>query len=60
MSSYYWERQDGSIPFGATGVDTNTLTLVYPRPEHSGNYRCVVGNHIDKKFSDYAMIIVNG
>jgi len=24
---YNWERQSGSIPSGATGVNTNTLTI---------------------------------
>ena len=60
VSSYNWERQDGSIPIGATGVNTNALTFVNPTPECTGNYRCLVGSHSGKRFSDYAKIIVNG
>ena len=31
-SSYYWARQDGSIPLSATGLRTNTLTLYDVQP----------------------------
>ena len=60
VTSYYWERQNGGIPSGATGVDSKTLTLVNLTPEDAGNYRCVVSDGINKSFSDYATIIVNG
>jgi len=58
--SYNWEKEYGSIPTDAAGVNTNTLTLVNPTPECAGSYRCLVGSHSGKKFSDYAKIIVNG
>ena len=59
-TSYYWERQDGSIPSGATGVNTKTLTIVNLTPEDAGNYRCVVNNDSDEGFSYYAEITVIG
>ena len=60
VSSYCWERQLSDIPAGSTGVNTDTLTLVNPEPNDTGNYRCLVGNHSDERFSDYARITVNG
>jgi len=57
---YYWGRQDGNIPIGTTGVNTNTLTIVNVKPEDSGNYRCVVSNDSGENFSDYAAITVCG
>ena len=59
-TSYYWERQDGSIPSGATRVNTKTLTIVNLTPEDAGNYRCVVSNDSDVGFSYYAEITVIG
>jgi len=59
-TSYYWERQDSSIPSGATGVNSETLTIVNITPEDTGNYRCVVGHGSDKDFSNYAEITVIG
>ena len=58
--SYNWERKDGSIPSGATGVNTTTLTIVNLKPEDAGSYRCVVINHRNKKLSDYARITISG
>ena len=58
--SYYWERQDGSIPAGATGVKSETLTIVNLTPDDAGNYRCVVSNDSDVGFSNYAEITVIG
>ena len=40
-SSYYWERQNGLIPFTSVGVLTNTLTLINVQPEDADSYRCV-------------------
>ena len=57
---YYWERQDVSIPSGATGVNTNTLTIVNLTPEDAGNYRCVVSNDSEVDYSNYAKITVIG
>ena len=59
-TSYYWERQDGSIPSGATGINTNTLTIVNLTPEDAGNYRCVVSNNHGVEHSTFATINVTG
>ena len=59
-TSYYWERQGGSIPSGATGVNTDTLTIVNITLEDAGNFRCVVSNDSDVSFTNYAEITVIG
>jgi len=59
-TSYYWERQDGSIPSGATGVNTDTLTIVNLTPEDAGSYRCVVSSDSEVDYSNYAEIYVIG
>ena len=59
-TSYYWERQYGSIPSGATGVNTDTLAIANLTPEDAGNYRCVVSNDSDETSSNYAKIILIG
>ena len=58
VTSYNWERQNGSIPSGATGVNTNTLTITNLQPEDAGNYRCVASNYCGSNSSKYAMIKV--
>ena len=40
-TSCTWERQSGSIPSGAIGVNTTTLTIINPTPEDADNYLCV-------------------
>ena len=59
-TSYNWERQSGSIPSGATGVNTNTLTIINLTPEDAGNYRCVATNASGSSQSNYATLTVNG
>ena len=62
--SYYWEKQNDSIPYGSIGVHTNTLTLINVQQNDTGNYRCVAFNSYNvccKRFSDYAAVtIING
>ena len=58
--SYNWERQSGSIPSSATGVNTNTLTIINLTPEDAGNYRCVAINASGSSESNYATLTVNG
>ena len=57
---YFWEKEDDSIPYGAVGVDSNTLTLVNLTPAHAGNYRCVVSSKSDSNFTNYATVTING
>ena len=68
-SFYYWERQNGSIPFAAVGALNNTLTIISVQPEDVGNYRCVAfscSSQCDnfscgitsRSFSNYAAITV--
>ena len=58
--SYNWERQNGNIPSGAIGVNTNTFTIVNLQPEDAGNYRCVATNGSGSSYSKYAEIVVEG
>ena len=59
-TSYNWERQSGSIPSGAIGMNTNTLTIVNLAPEDTGNYQCVASNASGSSNSEYAAVIVKG
>ena len=63
-ASYYWERQDGSVPNNSIGIYTDTLTLINVQPEDSGNYRCAVFANYStccRSFSEYAAVtIING
>jgi len=58
--SCYWEKKDGRIPSGATGVNSEILTIVNLTPEDAGNYRCVVIDDSDMYFSNPAEITVIG
>ena len=58
--SHYWERQSGSIPSGAIGVNTSTLTIIDLFPGDSDNYRCVATNASGSSKSNYATLRVNG
>jgi len=59
-TSYNWERQNGNIPSGVVGVDTNTLTIINLQPEDAGNYRCMATNASGSTYSEYATVIVKG
>jgi len=59
-TSYNWERESGSIPSGATRVNTNTLTIINLTPEDAGNYRCVATNDSGSSESNYATLTING
>ena len=43
-TSYYWEKENGSIPYDTIGINTSNLTLIDAQPEDSGNYRCIITN----------------
>jgi len=60
-TSYYWEKQNGSIPLDTTGENSDTITLVNLTPSHDGLYRCVACNSCNiKAYSDYAHVSVTG
>ena len=59
-SSYYWERQDGSIPASATGVNTSSLTIVSLQLNDAGYYRCVATNGSGSTESKYAKLTLTG
>jgi len=58
--AYKWERQYDSIPSGAIGVNTNTLTLINLRLKDAGQYRCVATNSSGSSESEYAVLILRG
>ena len=59
-SNYSWERQSGSIPSDAIGVNTNTLTLINLRLDDAGKYRCIATNGSGSTQSDYATLTIKG
>jgi len=59
-SSYYWQRQHGSIPSSATGINTNNLTIVNLQLKDAGYYRCVAINDIGSTESEYATLTLTG
>ena len=59
-TSYYWEKQHGSIPLSAIGVNTSTLTLINVQLEDTGNYRCVGINGSGNTESEYATLTIEG
>ena len=59
-SSYNWEKQNGTIPFDSTGMNTTNLTLINLQPEDAGNYRCVATNASGSSESNYAHLTING
>ena len=59
-TSYNWERQSGSIPFGAIGVNTSTMTFINLTPEDAGNYRCVATNPSGSSVSRYSQLTIQG
>jgi len=59
-TSYNWERLSGSIPSGATGVNTSTLTIINLTPGDAGSYRCVATTASGSSQSSYATLTVNG
>ena len=58
--SYSWERQNGSIPSGAAGMNTNMLTLNNLQLEDAGDYRCVATNNGGDVLSNYATLTLTG
>jgi len=59
-TSYHWERQSGSIPSGAIGVNTANLTIINLQPEGAGNYRCVATSEAPCMQSNYTSVKFNG
>ena len=59
-ASYTWERQGGLIPFSATGLNTNILTMVNLQPEDVGNYRCIATSNSGTSYSTYGKIAIKG
>ena len=59
-SSYYWQRQHGSIPPGAIGVNTSNLTIVNLQLKDVGYYQCVAVNGSGSTESEYAKLTLAG
>ena len=58
--SYYWERQDGSIPASAIGVNTSSLNIISLQLNDAGYYRCVATNVSGSTQSKYAKLTLIG
>ena len=58
--SYSWQRDTGSIPSSAMGINSNHLMLFNILPPDSGNYRCLATNKHGTTYSKYAMLTVKG
>ena len=59
-SSYYWERQHGSLPLDATGINTSNLTIVNLQLKDAGNYRCIAVNGSGSTESKYVTLSLAG
>ena len=58
-SSYYWEKENGNIPYDTIGENTSNLILIDAQTEDSGNYRCVVTNECNvTSYSEYTAITI--
>ena len=59
-TSYSWERQYGSIPSSAIGVNTSVLALSNLQLKDTGYYRCVTVNGSGSTKSKYAKLTLAG
>ena len=59
-TSFYWQRQNGSIPSSATGVNTSVLTLINLRLKDAGSFQCVATNGSGSTESKYAKLTLKG
>ena len=60
VTSYYWQRQNESIPSGATGMNTSILTLINLKLKDAGSYQCVATNGSGSTESKYAKVTLKG
>ena len=59
-SSYYWQRQNVSIPSSAIGVNSSVLILIDLKLNDAGNYRCIAINDSGSTVSKYAALTLKG
>ena len=59
-SSYYWQRENGSIPSNAVGINTTNLSLHNILPQDNGHYQCVAVNENGRSHSNFAILTVEG
>ena len=59
-TSYVWERENGSLPSTAEGVNNSTLLLHNILPSYNGQYRCVAGNQYGTTNSSFAVLSIEG
>lgn len=57
--SYYWEKQNDSIPTNVNGINTSTLIFVKLHSSNAGYYRCVATNYSGSSKSYYANLIID-
>ena len=57
---YQWKKEDGVISSIATGLTTNTLTLINVQSADAGKYYCIAINGSGRSSSDFAVVTIKG
>ena len=57
---YKWERQNGTLPSRAQGINSSHLVIFNLRAEDTGKYRCIQSNSTGRISSKYKMLTVKG
>lgn len=58
--SYKWERKDKQLPLNAQFTSSGGLYISNPKPEDSGEYRCIISNSTGQIASNYTLVTVEG
>ena len=58
---FHWQKNRSGLCDGDKycDTDTDTLRIVEVEKGDKGRYRCLVKNHIERKFSDEALLTVS-
>ena len=58
--NYKWTKKNDVLPSRARGVNTSQLTIIYLRPEDSGDYQCVMSNNTGTISSNFSTVNIRG